>query len=343
MNKLWILIIAILPFFVACSDDDEKEALSNLPDNDMNISVPDSNGEDWYAGMPYQPYPGMPEASQGVEVNVITVDSAVYGDCILTVLQNDAWPWTLSDEDNANLEQLFFPVHADIKYYITEDYQNFNPEKRPCDIINVGWCAYGLDEAEANLKQLENKEKFPTFPLIVMAGGDMSNSFTQEIWDLCIELGGLDYEDDVAPYFGWDPDISLSQEQMPYYYPGNVWAAYITQNLDENGHKEDLIVVGRDDATGNRPGPILCERWICTYGGFDILDVEMSGSRYGSAYVAKIAAEIKRRAPHYTNEDIAQLIFSTAEDLGNPGCDEVYGWGRLNPVAIWNELSNRGY
>ena len=109
------------------------------------------------------------------------------------------------------------------------------------------------------------------------------------------------------------------------------------------GHKEDLIVVGRDDATGNRPGPILCERWICTYGGFDILDVEMSGSRYGSAYVAKIAAEIKRRAPHYTNEDIAQLIFSTAEDLGNPGCDEVYGWGRLNPVAIWNELSNRGY
>ena len=59
--------------------------------------------------------------------------------------------------------------------------------------------------------------------------------------------------------------------------------------------------------------------------------------------VDEIAAEIKRRAPHYTNDEIAQLIFSTADDLGSPGCDEVYGWGRMNPAEIWKELSRRGY
>lgn len=57
----------------------------------------------------------------------------------------------------------------------------------------------------------------------------------------------------------------------------------------------------------------------------------------------KMAAEIKRRAPHYTNDEIAQLIFSTAHDIGEPGIDEVYGNGVLNPKGIFDELTKRGY
>ena len=59
--------------------------------------------------------------------------------------------------------------------------------------------------------------------------------------------------------------------------------------------------------------------------------------------MAKIAAEIKRRAPHYSNEEIAQLIFSTAYEAGEEGVDEVYGHGILNPKGIFDELTRRGY
>ncbi|MDA0201257.1 MAG: hypothetical protein O2806_05600 [Bacteroidetes bacterium] len=48
-------------------------------------------------------------------------------------------------------------------------------------------------------------------------------------------------------------------------------------------------------------------------------------------------------APHYTHQEIKQLIFSTADDLGVEGVDEVFGNGFINPSAAFEELSRRGY
>lgn len=189
-----------------------------------------------------------------------------------------------------------------------------------------------------------DEEKFPEFPLVITSAGNGTNTFTQEAWDFCLEYGTLNW-DDIVEIKGWEPDENgqWSPEQSAWYKPGDVSAAYVIQDPDGLGHAEDYIVVGRDDGHGNKPGPILKDRWICTYYSFGIFDSKTDGTSFSTPYVAKIAAEIKRRAPHYTNDEIAQLIFSTADDLGEPGCDEVYGWGRMNPANIWKELTRRGY
>lgn len=63
----------------------------------------------------------------------------------------------------------------------------------------------------------------------------------------------------------------------------------------------------------------------------------MQNTPCGAAYVAKIAAEIKRRTG-WANEKIAELIFSTAENLGDA---EIYGHGVIDPEAIWNALKKQ--
>lgn len=342
MDKIVKLIWIIGLLFAACTDDNEDGMVipPEIPENDLNISVPaDSVG--WVPGMAYQPYPGMPETSLGEKVYVVVLDAEDHGKNIMHVLKNEAWPWWLNDTDKANLEQCCFPPHEDIVLDITESYDTKDLEGRECDMVNYSVSQHWLDLAKANMDNYE--EIFGNdFPLIVTSAGNGTNTFTQEAWDICLETGNLVWEE-LIEYFGWNPDGPFTPEQQAWFKPGDVFAAYFVQDPDNRGHAKDIIVVGRDDGLGNKPGPILKERWICTYYSFGIDDVRTDGTSFSTPYVLKIAAEIKRRAPHYTNDDIAQLIFSTADDLGSPGCDEVYGWGRMNPAAIWKELSRRGY
>lgn len=300
--------------------------------------------EAWTPGMPYVPYPGMPLQSEGKRIYLIVCDADSHGEKIMEVLNNRGWAYSINTVDQKNLPQCFFPVHPDIDLYLTETYADPNPENAPCDILSASTSGFNLEGARKNFKIMMDKNKFPEFPLVITSAGNGTNMFTQEAWDFCLEYGTLEW-DDIVRIKGWEigEDGRWSDEQAAWYKPGDVSAAYIIQDVDGLGHAKDYIVVGRDDGRGNKPGPILKDRWICTYYSFRIFDVKTDGTSFSTPYVAKIAAEIKRRAPHYTNDEIAQLIFSTADDLGELGCDEVYGWGRMNPANIWEELTRRGY
>ena len=345
MKKIiWSVLLVTALWASACSDDEEDVVVPVLPDSDLNISIPgDNNAGVWQPGMSYVPYPGMPENALGTKVHVLVIDAEEHGQKILSVLNNESWPWMLNEDDKANLKQVCFPTHEDIVLHVTESYDEYNPNNVPCDIANTSFSVYYMWVAKNNLAKFEDKNKFPNFPLVITSAGNGTNMFKQEMWDACLEWGGLSWEDHVLPHWGWDPDGPFTAEQSAWFKPGDVGAAYVVQNIDNNEHKKDWIIVGRDDGYGNKPGPILKERWICTYYSFDIEDNKIDGTSYSTPYVVKIAAEIKRRAPHYTNDEIAQLIFSTADDLGSPGCDDVYGWGRMNPAKIWEELARRGY
>lgn len=344
MKKIWTALLAMALLSGACSDDDDNAVvLPELPESDTDISVPALGGDDWKPGMEYAAYPGMPEKAPGVKVDVLVIDSAEHGRHIYRVLENESWPWWVDEEDKPFLKQCLFPKHPDIQLHITESYDDYNPENVPCDIVNMSLSTYHLSSAREHLERFEDKEKFPEFPLVVTSAGNGHNTFTAEAWNLCLELGGLSWADHILPHFGWDPEGPFTPEQLLWSEPGDVGAAYAVQDPDGKGHKGDWIVVGRDDGQGNKPGPILKDRWISTYYSFDVLDAKVDGTSFSTPYVVKIAAEIKRRAPHYTNDEIAQLIFSTADDLGSPGCDEVYGHGRMNPAKIWEELERRGY
>jgi thermitase len=62
------------------------------------------------------------------------------------------------------------------------------------------------------------------------------------------------------------------------------------------------------------------------------------GSGYGLGHGTSFAAPLAAGAaallwsidPSLTPDEVLAILYETAKDLGNPGWDEVYGWGRLN-------------
>ena len=56
----------------------------------------------------------------------------------------------------------------------------------------------------------------------------------------------------------------------------------------------------------------------------------VNGTSFSAPQVAGIAALIWALRPTYTNKDIEKLLLTTADDLGEPGYDTVYGYGLVN-------------
>ena len=56
----------------------------------------------------------------------------------------------------------------------------------------------------------------------------------------------------------------------------------------------------------------------------------MSGTSMASPIVAGVAALILANEPHLSNEEVADRLYSTADDLGSAGFDYYYGNGRVN-------------
>ncbi|CDH26469.1 autotransporter domain-containing protein [Xenorhabdus bovienii] len=55
-----------------------------------------------------------------------------------------------------------------------------------------------------------------------------------------------------------------------------------------------------------------------------------TGTSMAAPHVAGAAAVLMQRFPYMTTAQIADVIKTTATDLGTPGLDDLYGWGKLN-------------
>lgn len=58
-----------------------------------------------------------------------------------------------------------------------------------------------------------------------------------------------------------------------------------------------------------------------------------SGTSMASPLVAGITALMFAAAPSLTAAEAKSILYSTADDLGDPGFDEYYGWGKVNALA----------
>ena len=107
------------------------------------------------------------------------------------------------------------------------------------------------------------------------------------------------------------------------------------------GLEDQWIAVGAVDSTGkmarysNKAG--VSKDWYMVAPGTDVLStsadggfVEMSGTSMAAPMVTGAFALLAEKYPHLTNKQIREILFATADDLGEEGVDEVYGHGLLN-------------
>jgi thermitase len=61
-----------------------------------------------------------------------------------------------------------------------------------------------------------------------------------------------------------------------------------------------------------------------------------NGTSFAAPMVAGAAALAWSINPNLTPDQVEQMLYSTADDLGDPGRDQIYGWGRLNVGKLAN-------
>jgi thermitase len=55
-----------------------------------------------------------------------------------------------------------------------------------------------------------------------------------------------------------------------------------------------------------------------------------SGTSFAAPFVAGVAALLLSKHPNLTPQEVAETLYNQAEDLGESGWDEYYGWGLVN-------------
>ena len=119
------------------------------------------------------------------------------------------------------------------------------------------------------------------------------------------------------------------------FYPAALWNVITVAASDPNdnlasfsnyGSKIDVAAPGVDilslQASGTSLGPVVSPGYI-----------RLSGTSMATPHVSGLAALILSQNPNYSNEQVRQVIRASATDLGPPGYDLSFGYGRINASA----------
>ncbi len=71
--------------------------------------------------------------------------------------------------------------------------------------------------------------------------------------------------------------------------------------------------------------------------------LRVSGTSMAAPHVAGVAALVKAHNPSMTNTEIRTLLQETAEDLGDPGWDMYYGYGKVDALHALMGVSETGH
>ena len=175
-------------------------------------------------------------------------------------------------------------------------------------------------------------------------GGEPVHAFSGLVWavDHGAQVCNLSLQ-----YFGITvPDTEMFQAAVDYAHANNVLVVAAAGNAGVLGvpvpgslthiltvsatNDLDIFVAGLGfgpEVDVSAPGETIYSTLPPDIYGYN------SGTSFSSPHVAGLAALIKSYAFYLTNDEIADIIKSTADDKGDVGRDDLYGYGRINAGA----------
>ncbi|NOQ86753.1 MAG: S8 family serine peptidase [Deltaproteobacteria bacterium] len=170
------------------------------------------------------------------------------------------------------------------------------------DIINLSIGGGGYSKA---LEDAVDYAYEKGVTLVAASGNDGTDEVDYPAaFENCIAVGAIRYDKEKTDYSNYGEDLDLVA-------PGGDLT--VDQNGDDNG-----------DGIYQETFRFLGIGWDYRY---------FTGTSMASPHVAGVAALIKSLHPEYGPDEIRQVLQDTAEDLGNPGWDERYGYGLVDAYA----------
>ena len=185
------------------------------------------------------------------------------------------------------------------------------------DVINLS-----LGAAQSSQTELEAVQYAYEKGAVVVAAsgnGDTSVSYPAAYDDYVMAVGATKYDRDRAPYSNYGPSLDVVA-------PGGYLFDALGRANDQNddGYPDGILqqTVGNDPDT---PSDDL----VSGYFFFE-------GTSMASPHVAALASLMLSRNPDLSPEEVYATIRNSADDLGYPGRDDLYGYGLINPTTALN-------
>ena len=155
---------------------------------------------------------------------------------------------------------------------------------------------------------------------------------------LNLSLGGEDYSAALAEVVDYARErgcllaAAAGNDNVAVFYPaanGGVLAVVATNRWDRrwyrshHGPEVDAAAPGADIYS-----TILDDAYLSA-----------SGTSTAAPHVSGLAALVWSVQPDLTNDEVAQVITETVRDLGTPGWDEFYGWGRIDAYQAVSSIA----
>lgn len=109
-------------------------------------------------------------------------------------------------------------------------------------------------------------------------------------------------------------------------YPGRYPETIAVAATDQSDSRASFSDYGSQIDVAAPGVAIYSTLWDNTYGWKD-------GTSMAAPHVSGLAALVWSMCPNLTNAEVQDVIENTADDLGPPGWDIYYGWGRINALA----------
>ncbi|UCG49089.1 MAG: S8 family serine peptidase, partial [Phycisphaerales bacterium] len=202
-------------------------------------------------------------------------------------------------------------------------------------ILGVNWCvAQGADVINLSLGEglfsdtCDDDEMAKAVNAAVEAGvvvvcaagndGDSSAMVSPACASKVIAVGALDKNNGIADYSDGGPELDVVA-------PGGG---------DFGGNQYPEIVSTFSTEVANNPFYCLYQIGEECYDNYFVVEgtryIRAVGTSMATPHVAGAAALLLEENPSLTPGQIKQVLQENADDLGAPGWDNVYGWGRIN-------------